>query len=43
MLINVINLDDFKSIKTHWIALHVNSNNVIHFNSFGVEYILKEI
>ena len=43
MLINVINLDDFKSIKTHWIALYVNSNNVKHFNSFGVEYILKEI
>ena len=23
----VINLDEFKSIGTHWIALHVNSNN----------------
>ena len=25
----VINLDEFKSIGTHWIALHVNSNNNI--------------
>ena len=24
---NVINLDEFKSIGTHWIALHVNKNN----------------
>ena len=24
----VINLDEYKSIGTHWIALHVNDNNV---------------
>ena len=24
---NAINLDKFKSIGTHWIALHVNKNN----------------
>ena len=23
----VINLDEFKSMKTHWIALYVNGNN----------------
>ena len=37
----VINLDDFKSIGTHWIALYVNGNNIIYFDSFGVEHILK--
>ena len=40
----VINLDEFKSIGTHWIALYVNGNNLdaTYFNSFGVEHILKE-
>ena len=28
---------------THWIALYVNENNIIYFDSFGVEYIQKEI
>ena len=40
----IINLYEYESIGTHWIALHVNGNNkVIHFDSFGVEYIPKEI
>ena len=38
-----MNLGDFKSIGTHWIALHVNDNNVTYFYSFGVEHIPKEI
>ena len=25
----IINLDEFKSIRTHWIALYVNGNNII--------------
>ena len=32
-----------KSIGTHWIALYVNGNNLIYFESFGVEHISKEI
>ena len=45
----VINLDEYKSIGTHWIALYVNGNNrrasydAIYFNSFGLEHIPKEI
>ena len=37
----VINLDEYKSIGTHWIALYVNGNNriascnAIYFDSFG--------
>ena len=39
----LINLDEYKSIGTHWIALYMNGDNVIFFNSFGVGYIPKEI
>ena len=39
----VINLDEYKSIGTHWIALYMNENNIVHFDSFGVEHIPKEI
>ena len=38
-----INLDGFKSIETNWIALYVNWNIVIYFDSFGVEHIPKEL
>ena len=34
-------LDEQKSIGTHWIALHVNDNNVTYFDNFGVEHISK--
>ena len=40
---NVINLDEFKSIGIHWIALYVNAGNVTYFDSFGIEHIPKEI
>ena len=39
----VINLVEYESIETHWIALYVNDNNVTYFHSFGVEHIPKEI
>ena len=35
----VISLDEYKSIKTDWIALHVNGDKVTLFNSFRVEHI----
>ena len=39
----MINLNDYKSIGTHWIALYVNAKTVTYFDSFGVEHIPKEI
>ena len=38
-----INLDEYQSIGTHWIVLHVNGNDIIYFDSFGIEHIPKEI
>ena len=39
----VINLDEYKSIETHLVALYRNSNKITYFESFGVEHISKEI
>ena len=39
----VINLDQYESIGTHWMALYVNGNNIIYFDSFEVENIPNEI
>ena len=39
----VIYLDEYESIRTHWIVLYMNGDNVTYFDSFGFEYILNEI
>ena len=39
----IINLGEYESIGTHWIALHVNGNNGTYFDGFGVEHFPKEI
>ena len=39
----VINLDEYADVGTYWIALYVKHNEVIYFDSFGVENVLKEI
>ena len=39
----VINLDEYEKTGTHWIALFVKTNEVIYFDSFGIENIPKEI
>ena len=37
----VINLDEYAG--THWIALFCTKNEIVYFDSFGVESIPKEI
>ena len=39
----VINLDEYAHVGTYWIPLCVKSNEVIYFDSFGVENVPKEI
>ena len=39
----VKHLDEFKSMETHWMALHVNDDNSIYFDSLEVAHIPKEI
>ena len=37
------NLDEFKSIGIHWIAIYTSVNNILYLDSFGPENIPKEI
>ena len=37
----VINFDDYESIRTHWMALYGNGNNITYFDSFEVQHIRK--
>ena len=39
----VINLDEHADVGIHWIALFCNRNEIVYFNSFGVEHVLEEI
>ena len=39
----VINLDEYADVGTHWIALFGNRNEIVYFNSFGVEHVPEEI
>ena len=39
----VINVDEDADVGTHWIALYVKYNEVIYFDSSGVEHVPKEI
>ena len=39
----VINLEEYSDVGTHWIALYVNNKTVTYFDSFGIEYIPKEV
>ena len=39
----IINFNKYKSIGTHWIALYVNGNNIIYFDSFVVKDFPKQI
>ena len=37
------NLDEFKSIGIHWIAIYTSVNNILYLDRYGVENIPKEI
>ena len=39
----IINLDEYADVGTHWIALFCNRNEIVYFDSFGVEHIPEEI
>ena len=39
----ITNLDEYLNVGTHWIALFCKNNEIIYFDSFGVEYIPNEI
>ena len=38
----VINLDEYKSIVTYWIALYANAENLTYFDSFGLDIFKKK-
>ena len=39
----VINLDEYADVGTDWSALFYNKNEIIYFDSFGVEHVPEEI
>ena len=39
----VINLDEYADVGTHWIVLFCNRNEIVYFDSFGVEHVPEEI
>ena len=39
----VINLDEYADVSTHWIVLFCKKNEIVYFDSFGVEHIPEEI
>ena len=38
-----INLDKYGDVRKHWITLFFNKNEIVYFNSFGVEHAPAEI
>ena len=39
----VINLDEYADVGAHWTALFCNRNEIVYFDSFGVENVPEEI
>ena len=39
----VINLDEYAGVGTYWIALFCNRNEIVYFDSFGVEHVPEKI
>ena len=40
---HVVRLDEYADVGTHWTAFYVKNTEIIFFDSFGVEHVLKEI
>ena len=38
-----MNLDEYADVGTHWITLFCNRNEILYFDSFGVEHVPEEI
>ena len=39
----IISFDEYADAGTHWIALFCKRNEIVYFNSFGVEHVPEEI
>ena len=39
----IINLNEYADVSTHWIASFCNKNEIVYFESFGVEHVPEEI
>ena len=39
----IINLDEYANVGTNWIPLFCKKNEIIYFDSFGIEFIPEEI
>ena len=39
----VINIDEYTDVGAHWIAWFCNRNEIVYFDSFGVEHVPEEI
>ena len=39
----LINLDEYADVDTQWIALFCNRNEIVYFDSFGVEHVPEEV
>ena len=39
----LINLDEYADVGTYWISFDTKNNEVIYFDSFGVEHVPKEV
>ena len=37
------NLYEYADVGTHWITLFCNKNEIVYFNSFGIEHVPEEI
>ena len=39
----VMNLDEYADVGTQWITLFCSRNEIVYFDSFGIEHVRKEI